>query len=709
MSILKSSGRYSTLLLFFALVFIPGCNRDEDVRNGEKLPDPLAPSPAVSTTISGIVINEEGQPLEGATVEVQGSVQTTGFDGTFLFSEIDVPGNRCVVSVSKSGYFSGFRGLVPTAGGSGETRIVLMERLVTHDFAAADGINAMLSDGSAVKIEPASLVLPSGLVYTGDVNMSVRYLDPSAGNFGQLVPGGDMIARREDQTSSILYSYGILRVEMWTSTDEKLQIMPGKTATLTMNIPEEQQDSAPNTIPLWYFDEQEGLWQEEGFATRSGNAYTGTVSHFTDWNCDVPSESAIIKGRLIDCDGNPGWGTIEFGQITSDPQRSTQTGEDDGRFVQRVPARVQITIVLTDPLMITPLTKDGRGKVIIIVPPLAPEQVYDIGDIQIFPCPVEVTATVQTSPGDHVYSIGFSTEHGSRAEFNPGSDIRTTLPPNLSVKITVMTALGILVEKNFVTGEQGGQVDLGIIDARRNLIESEAIINGKTLCHGIPEVAGQVSVHWENENGSNSNYSNPLPDGTFVLNAPNATAVTVKSTTPGGVWERSFTTPSNAGEVVDLGSIEICDNMVVGKTEFRITGDGFADSLFLIVSNQNMKGLNSAAYYPGEGVTFVSIYSLSQDMYFTMAFPGQKSGKIDPASPLLICSIKREMESGSRMYLGGSAYTTNLDVEITKYDDVGGAVEGTFSGTFRIDHVTSTETVTITDGKFSALRYEDEF
>ena len=169
------------------------------------------------------------------------------------------------------------------------------------------------------------------------------------------------------------------------------------------------------------------------------------------------------------------------------------------------------------------------------------------------------------------------------------------------------------------------------------------------------------------------------------------------------------TTPTSAGEVVDLGAIEICDNAVVGKTEFRLTGDGFTDSLFQIVSNQNMKGLNSAAYYPSEGLTFVSIYSVSQDMYFTMAFPGQGSGKIDSASPLLISSIRRDLESGSRMYLGGPAYTTNLDVEITKYDAVGGAVEGTFSGTFRIDHVTNTETVTITDGKFSALRYEDEF
>lgn len=707
MFIRENAGFYLALLVLSVMLIIPGCNRDDEMRDRQKLDDPLAPMPAVTTSVSGVVIDERGQPIEGAVVEVQGSVEVTGFDGTFLFDEIEVPGNRCVVSANKDGYFAGIRGLVPVKDAKTDTRIVLMEKKVTHNFTAASGIDAQLPDGSAVKIEPASLMLPSGTPYSGNVNMSAVYLDPTAGNFGHIVPGGDMIARREDQSSSILYSYGILRVEMWSDAGEKLQVIPGKLATLTMNIPDAQRSAAPATIPLWYFDEEQGFWQEEGSATRTGNAYIGTVGHFTDWNCDIPEETATVIGRLVDCNGNPAWGTIEFGQITSDPQVTGETGEYDGKFKQRVPARIQTTIVLTDPLMITPLTKNGRGKVIVIVPPLAPEQVYDVGDIKVFPCPVDVTATIKTNTGDQVYSINYSTQTGNRVQHKPGPNLRAALPPDTEIKLGILTFQGVYVEKTITTVNEGGEMDLGIIDATRNLVESEAVIRGKTLCHGLPETQGQVSVHWETESGTTSNYTMPSADGTFVINAPNSTPVTVRSVTPGGTWERKFTTPQNPGEVYQVGTIEICDNAAVGETSFVVNGDGMADSLFQVVTNQNSQGFNSATYYPSQGVTHISIYSITQNMYLNLTFPGQAAGV--PDLGLTFAIIEREVPSGSRVYIGGQIYQTQLEVTITKYDEVGGVVEGTFSGIFKIGDILSTETVTITEGKFSALRYEDGF
>jgi hypothetical protein len=74
-------------------------------------------------------------------------------------------------------------------------------------------------------------------------------------------------------------------------------VAPGKTATLTIDVPESQTATAPATIPLWFFDEEAGVWQEEGEATRQGDKYIGTVKHFTDWNADHPTGWAIVRGK----------------------------------------------------------------------------------------------------------------------------------------------------------------------------------------------------------------------------------------------------------------------------------------------------------------------------------------------------------------------------------------------------------------------------
>lgn len=278
------------------------CNSEDD--HGGNTPDhredPLAPKAAVTTSVMGVIIDEHGKPVMNAEVVVYGETALTGADGTFLFADIEVPGNRCVIRAKKDGYFAGTRALTPEEHGYTETRIVMMACPITNTFEASAGTNAVLANGSEVRIPVNSVVDDSGNAYSGTVSMSVRYLDPTGDNFDVLVPGGDMLARREDQTTSVLYSYGILRIQMTDLGGNILQLAPGTTSTLRMRIPLDQQAAAPATIPLWYFDEESGVWKEEGSAQRNGDGYIGTVENFTGRNCDDLTAGVMIVGRLAD-------------------------------------------------------------------------------------------------------------------------------------------------------------------------------------------------------------------------------------------------------------------------------------------------------------------------------------------------------------------------------------------------------------------------
>src|SRR5690606_555839 len=87
--------------------------------------------------------------------------------------------------------------------------------------------------------------------------------------------------------------------------------------------------SAPATIPLWYFDETKGMWIEEGSATLQGNTYTGTVTHFSFWNWDIPFSAIIMELTLVDQNNNPLQNyTIKLTNTANSDWRSGTTNAD---------------------------------------------------------------------------------------------------------------------------------------------------------------------------------------------------------------------------------------------------------------------------------------------------------------------------------------------------------------------------------------------
>ena len=283
---LKKIFKAGLFLIFPGLLsVVMQCNPGEANRHGNTPGhDPLQPKPAITTTVAGIVIDETGKPVPEADVNIHGEAALTDVTGSFVMTNIQVPGNRCVIQTKKSGFFAGTKAVTPEENGRSDARIVLMASPVTHTFESTAGLVASLPDGSEVRIPADGLADASGNQYLGLVNLSVRRMDPMAGNFGAVVPGGDLLALRKDQSTSVLNSYGIFRVQMTSLSGESLQLSPGATSTLLMNIPHGQLDTAPEKIPLWHFDEDKGVWREKGFAIRDGSKYVGTVSQITDWN-----------------------------------------------------------------------------------------------------------------------------------------------------------------------------------------------------------------------------------------------------------------------------------------------------------------------------------------------------------------------------------------------------------------------------------------
>jgi WD40 repeat protein len=281
-----------------------------------------------------------------------------------------------VVIVSKGGYFTGARAAYPSASKTTTMLLTLQQAKQTRTISAASG--GQVAVGAATVDLPANgYVDAQGNAYTGTVSVAARYLDPTADNFYDSF-SGDMAALRADGSSTELISYGVLRVKLTGSQGQPLNLRQGSTATLTYPAA----GATDASIPLWHFDETRGIWVEEGTATRVGGNYVGTVSHFTDWNLDVPSPRvAFIEGRVTCGEDIPLGGiAVDIGQVTA-------VTDQDGMYRRRVPADITFDVEVKGS------RNEGISASAVTVGPIAENQTL-VKDIVVSPCPTLLQAQI---------------------------------------------------------------------------------------------------------------------------------------------------------------------------------------------------------------------------------------------------------------------------------------------------------------------------
>jgi WD40 repeat protein len=273
----------STILLLTVtccLATLAGCKSGDSITNPQN-------STTVTTSFTGTVGDETNSPIAGATVTIAGRTATTDAYGAFAFTGIVVPSTRCVVYATATGYFKTAVATVPVSGGITRTSV----RMMSYGQRTAMG-----TSGGRISIANAMIDFPAD-AFNGPATIAARYLDPTDPAFG-LYFSGDLVATRTNGTATNLLSYGVLRVDLRDDGGNAIQLAGGKQATLTYPIPAPMEANAPSTLPLWFFDETSGVWKEEGSAARQGNNYIGTVSHFTDWNCDDTAGTAEVVGHV---------------------------------------------------------------------------------------------------------------------------------------------------------------------------------------------------------------------------------------------------------------------------------------------------------------------------------------------------------------------------------------------------------------------------
>jgi len=300
----KYATAFCLAITLFITLFLFSCkkNINDAVDTVNTAPDLVT---KVTSSVSGFVTDQNNAAVVGATVKAGGANTTTDKYGYFEFKNIQVVKEAATVEVLYAGYFKGIKTYMATEGKAAFFRIKLLQKTIAGTINATSGGDVSLSNGLNISL-PANAVknAATGSAYTGTVNVAAQFIDPTSNEVNNIMPG-DLRGINADGNIKGLTSYGMMAVELTGASGELLQIADGKKAAITFPIPTSINSSAPAIIPLWYFNESNGLWKEEGTATKTGNSYVGEVGHFSFWNCDLPNAIVPLTFTIVDHNNNP--------------------------------------------------------------------------------------------------------------------------------------------------------------------------------------------------------------------------------------------------------------------------------------------------------------------------------------------------------------------------------------------------------------------
>ena len=144
-----------------------------------------------TTWLNGQILDEQNQPIPGASVSCAGKTATTDNKGFFYFTTtIIVNKDYALITVSKPGFLTGFRTFTPNR----EKLVYHSVKMVLQARPAAKVISnttggTFVADNIKLTFPANSVLRSNGSSYSGNINVTVRYIDPQSGNFLLMAPG----------------------------------------------------------------------------------------------------------------------------------------------------------------------------------------------------------------------------------------------------------------------------------------------------------------------------------------------------------------------------------------------------------------------------------------------------------------------------------------------------------------------------------------
>ena len=325
-----------SLALLLALA-LPACSAEEV--------DPT--ETATMATVSGTVRDADGNALAGVIVRHLETETTT--DGSGSFSVAATPGTPAVLTFHKDGFVRGLERIDVTGATPTSIRVSMVAMAPAIPFDSSAGGTAVGMRGATITAPAESFRTQDGTPITGMVDVHLTPLNPSIQAELEAYPGDGTAVDAEGETIT-LETFGVLDVTVMQDGEE-LNIRDGMGVDIKVPLPDPLPAEPPETIALWGFDDEAGVWVEEGIATLNleEGVYEGTISHLSPWNCDQPMSATCISGHVLQDDGADVPGAYVIANGIDYAGNTSAVADAEGHFCVPVRKDSDVEIVIYHP------------------------------------------------------------------------------------------------------------------------------------------------------------------------------------------------------------------------------------------------------------------------------------------------------------------------------------------------------------------------
>jgi len=267
--------------------------------NGEKLTlgvnNPICQE-GVSIQKGRVIDTKSGKALQNVEVDIAGCKTYTDANGYYALSNIPST-SRVAINFEKKGYMKHSSIITITEKNPNYVEFALAGDKKSWSFSSKNGT----SDNNVIISSETQYTTNNNENYNSEIKASYSAYKINANTIEKL-PGD---YRGIDSNGLIVdfVSYALMNLELKDSDGNRLKNSEPITLKVS-NLSNLKED----TIPLWYYNYDRGIWIEDGLAEKDENGnFICEISHPGTWSLSKPieSEMGIYIGRIVDADQNP--------------------------------------------------------------------------------------------------------------------------------------------------------------------------------------------------------------------------------------------------------------------------------------------------------------------------------------------------------------------------------------------------------------------